>query len=65
MEQHDDATPHKFFIAIHIGAGYHSPLKSAVYYSLMETALKLAGQKLAEGGTALEAIELAIRFVDS
>lgn len=54
-----------FFVALHLGAGYHSPLRSKEYLELIQLACKEAAAILTVGGTACDAVESAIKFLEN
>ncbi len=54
----------KYLVAVHVGAGYHSPKKEAAYKRLMEEACLAAGMVLEEGGGIPMAISAAISVLE-
>jgi len=53
-----------FFIGVHIGAGYHSHEKSRIYKQVLKDACKSASSSLILGKSALEAVTVAISFLE-
>ncbi|KAJ2581302.1 taspase, threonine aspartase, 1 [Coemansia sp. RSA 1836] len=53
-----------FYIAVHVGAGYHSKSKERTYKAAMKKACRAAAEKLRLGGSASDAVESAIRVLE-
>ena len=53
-----------YFVAVHIGAGYHSPNKTASYRLLCESICTEVGQLLAVGVAARKAVAHAILLLE-
>uniref|UniRef100_A0ACD5Y9Q2 Uncharacterized protein n=1 Tax=Avena sativa TaxID=4498 RepID=A0ACD5Y9Q2_AVESA len=55
----------RFFVAAHVGAGYHAPANEKVYRRAMKRACLAAAAVLREGsGTSLDAVAAAIRVLE-
>eukprot|EP00887_Chlorella_sp_A99_P001075 scaffold14.g1075.t1 len=53
-----------FFVAVHAGAGYHSPAKEATYSGALADTCRAAAAVLAGGGAPEAAVEVAIRLLE-
>lgn len=53
-----------FFVAVHVGAGFHSERKNPAYKAAMRTACKRAADVLMNGGTAEQATVQAIKALE-
>ncbi|KAL2613956.1 hypothetical protein R1flu_025648 [Riccia fluitans] len=54
-----------FFIAVHVGAGYHSPASSDANYRAMRRACKAAASVLSEaGGSSMDAVVSALKVLE-
>ena len=53
-----------YFVAVHIGAGYHSPTKTAAYRLLCESICNEVGKLLAAGVAARKAVAHAILLLE-
>ncbi|KAM0876129.1 hypothetical protein ACQ4PT_036344 [Festuca glaucescens] len=55
----------RFFVAVHVGAGFHAPANEKVYRRAMKRACLAAAAVLREGsGTSLDAVAAAIRVLE-
>jgi taspase (threonine aspartase 1) len=52
------------FVAVHVGAGYHSTAKDAGYQQTMRQAVAAARDALRRGGAASQAVVAAIRVLE-
>jgi hypothetical protein len=52
------------FVAVHIGAGYHSVAKSGAYRQLCESICKDVLDMLMKGGTARKAVASAVALLE-
>ncbi|KAJ7513998.1 hypothetical protein O6H91_23G022000 [Diphasiastrum complanatum] len=60
----DQARPN-FFVAVHVGAGYHAPSNSHLYCKAMRRACLAAANVLSKGqGRSLDAVAAAIRVLE-
>jgi len=53
-----------FFVAVHVGAGFHSERKHAAYKAVMRRACKRAAEVLSQGGSAEDAVVQAIKALE-
>ncbi|KAJ2909792.1 hypothetical protein GGI21_001526 [Coemansia aciculifera] len=53
-----------FYIAVHVGAGYHSKSKEREYKTAMKRACRVAAEKLRLDGSASDAVECAIKVLE-
>jgi taspase (threonine aspartase 1) len=49
-----------YFVAVHAGAGYHSPAKEAAYLAAMRAALTQAAAAFDQGCNSMDAVKAAI-----
>ncbi|KAJ2813021.1 taspase, threonine aspartase, 1 [Coemansia furcata] len=59
-----DPTPEGYYIAVHVGAGYHGKHKEREYKAVMKSACRAAAELLGSGGSATHAVECAIRVLE-
>ncbi|KAM0048287.1 putative hydrolase [Helianthus debilis subsp. tardiflorus] len=61
-----DHTNHRFFVAVHVGAGYHSPVNEKALRSAMKTACIAAASILRTGsGGCVDAVSAAIETLEN
>ncbi|KAJ2101935.1 taspase, threonine aspartase, 1 [Coemansia sp. S100] len=53
-----------YYIAVHVGAGYHGKNKEREYKAAMKSACRAAAELLRSGGSASDAVESAIRVLE-
>ncbi|KAG8066762.1 hypothetical protein GUJ93_ZPchr0004g40010 [Zizania palustris] len=55
----------RFFVAVHVGAGFHAPANEKAYRRAMKRACLAAAEVLCEGkGTSLDAVAAAIQVLE-
>ncbi|KAJ2812810.1 taspase, threonine aspartase, 1 [Coemansia furcata] len=59
-----DSTAEGYYIAVHVGAGYHGKHKEREYKAVMKSACRAAAELLGSGGSATHAVECAIRVLE-
>ncbi|KAJ2025134.1 hypothetical protein GGI06_000705, partial [Coemansia sp. S85] len=53
-----------YYVAVHVGAGYHGPSKEPEYKAAMKSACRAAAALLGSGGSASEAVACAISILE-
>ncbi|KAJ2880781.1 hypothetical protein H4R27_004510 [Coemansia aciculifera] len=53
-----------YYVAVHVGAGYHGKNKEREYKAAMKNACRAAAEQLRSGGSASNAVESAIRVLE-
>ncbi|KAJ2065294.1 hypothetical protein GGI17_000346 [Coemansia sp. S146] len=53
-----------YYVAVHVGAGYHGKNKEREYKAAMKNACRAAAEQLRSGGNASNAVESAIRILE-
>lgn len=54
----------RFFVAVHVGAGYHSPSNEKALRSAMNRACRAAASLLSNGGKCMDAVVAAIQVLE-